>query len=503
MTRALGSLGHLGREPVIGSLCTGYGGLDLGVLAAFGGGTVAWVADPDPHVRRLLAARLPGIPNLGDITDVDWRRVPPIDVITAGFPCQDLSSAGKGAGIRKGTRSGLWYEVIRAVRDLRPHLLVVENVAALRWRAGGLGIVLGSLSASGYDAHWCSVRASDIGAAHRRERLFLLGYRTGTRFTERVADPDGARLPQPGRGGSAADRSDRRQPAGHGGQVAAHPAGQRRCPGGLPAAAPQGGWASGDPARRGHGSVADPSGQQSQRWGGSAPVACAPGGPAGPWDQRQRHGRTVVDRGATVADPEGYGCRDTGSARGDRLRAAIAGRQGPSEPARLERRPDGVLGGGASAADTLRGQQPQQPHGPDGAPVGAGTGTGDRDHPGHPAGGTDRLAPGAARLDATVEWGRYAPAIRRWEAVCGVAAPHPTEPNRHGRPRLSPRFVEWLMGLAGQYSGWVTDLDISRAAKLRILGNGVVPQQAAYAIRLLLADLVALDADHEQEEKAA
>jgi DNA (cytosine-5)-methyltransferase 1 len=103
-------------------------------------------------------------------------------------------------------------------------------------------------------------------------------------------------------------------------------------------------------------------------------------------------------------------------------------------------------------------------------------------------------------METTIDWGPYAPAVRRWEAVCGVAAPHPTEPNRNGRPRLSARFVEWLMGLAGPYSGWVTDLDISRAAKLRMLGNGVVPQQAAYAIRLLLADLIALNAEHEQAE---
>ncbi len=212
---------RMGREMIIGSVCTGYGGLDLGVLTAFGGGRIAWVADPDPHVRQVLAARLPGIPNLGDITTVDWRQVPPVDVLTAGFPCQDLSSAGKGAGIREGTRSGLWYEVIRAVRDLRPHLLVVENVAALRWRAGGLGVVLGSLSQIGYDAHWCSVRASDIGAAHRRERVFLLGYRTGTRFTLRAADSARPRLPQPDPTGSTATPTVVAQPAGHGGPAVA------------------------------------------------------------------------------------------------------------------------------------------------------------------------------------------------------------------------------------------------------------------------------------------
>lgn len=99
------------QELVVGSLCTGYGGLDLGVLAALGGGRTAWVADlvadPDPHVSAILAARMSGVPNLRDITTIDWNQVEPVDVLTAGLPCQDISAAGRGAGIRKGTRSGI------------------------------------------------------------------------------------------------------------------------------------------------------------------------------------------------------------------------------------------------------------------------------------------------------------------------------------------------------------------------------------------------------------
>lgn len=173
---------HLGastdrwREPVIGSVCTGYGGLDLGVLAALGGGRLAWVADPEPAATAVLAARFPGVPNLGDITTVDWSAVEPVDVLTAGFPCQDISTAGLGAGITEGTRSGLWFTVIDAVRVLRPALVVVENVAALRSRRGGLGVVLGGLATLGYDARWRSIRASDIGAPHRRERIFILAH---------------------------------------------------------------------------------------------------------------------------------------------------------------------------------------------------------------------------------------------------------------------------------------------------------------------------------------
>jgi DNA (cytosine-5)-methyltransferase 1 len=123
--------------PVIGSLCTGAGGPDLGVLTAFGGGRIAWCADPDPHVTQVPEVRMPDVPNLGDLTHVDWTRVEPVDLLTAGFPCLDISAAGRRAGSEKGSRSGLWTHVVAAVRVLRPAFVIVENVAALRWRNGG------------------------------------------------------------------------------------------------------------------------------------------------------------------------------------------------------------------------------------------------------------------------------------------------------------------------------------------------------------------------------
>ena len=163
-------------EPVAGSVCTGYGGLDLGVLAALGGGRVAWCADPDPHIIQILTARMPGVPNHGDVRALDWTAVEPVEVLTTGFPCQDISAAGRRAGIERGARSGLWADIVAALRVLRLTLCVVENVAALRWRNGGLHRVLGDLAEAGYDALWRSVRAADIGAAHRRERVFLLAW---------------------------------------------------------------------------------------------------------------------------------------------------------------------------------------------------------------------------------------------------------------------------------------------------------------------------------------
>ncbi|WP_089961957.1 DNA cytosine methyltransferase [Lentzea xinjiangensis] len=176
--------------PVLGSLCTGYGGLDLGVLAAFGGGRIAWCADPDPQVQEVLAARMPGVPNLGDLRLVDWTTVAPVDALAVGFPCQEISAAGQRKGITEGTRSGVWIDIVACIRVLRPQFVIVENVAALRWRNGGLHRVLGDLAEAGYDAVWRSVRASDVDAPHRRERVFLLAWPA-------VSDTAGARRRQP------------------------------------------------------------------------------------------------------------------------------------------------------------------------------------------------------------------------------------------------------------------------------------------------------------------
>ena len=169
-----------GVPPRLGSLCTGYGGLDLAVTEALGG-QLAWCADSDAPVSDILAARFPAVPNLGDISRVRWENVPAVDVITAGFPCQDISFAG----LTEGTRSSAWNHVMAAVRVLRPGLVVVENVAALCYPGRGMGAVLGDLAAAGYDTTWCRVRA-DIGAPHPRPRVFITA----------AADPAGPRPPR-------------------------------------------------------------------------------------------------------------------------------------------------------------------------------------------------------------------------------------------------------------------------------------------------------------------
>ena len=293
----------------LGEICAGYGGLGLG-LDLLTDVDTRWVADVDTGPSRILARHWPDAPNLEDITRIDWTAVEPVDVIAGGTPCQDLSNAGHRAGMRPGTRSGIWEAMAHAIEEIKPHVVVWENVAGARSAAaysrlesgagclgGGadrpvlraLGRVVGDLAGLGYDAAWESLRASAVGAPHRRERVFVLAWRPDAADTLRIL--------------------------------------------------------------------------------------------------RDRPGR----------------------ARGRR-----------HEPTDSRRTPD------------------RSP------------------------------------------WLEYAPAIHRWEEVTGREAPPPTETGQRGGDVLSPRFVEWMMGLP---AGHVTDTPgLSRSQALKALGNGVVPQQAAHAI---------------------
>lgn len=159
----------------IGSLFSGIGGLELGLEAATNACTL-WQVEKEPFCREVLAKHYPEATRYDDVCTVGSHNLAPVDVICGGFPCQDLSYAGKGAGLA-GERSGLWREYRRIVGELRPRYVFVENVSALLGR--GLGTVLGDLSSLGYDAVWTTLRASDVGAPHRRERLFILADATG------------------------------------------------------------------------------------------------------------------------------------------------------------------------------------------------------------------------------------------------------------------------------------------------------------------------------------
>lgn len=164
----------------IGSLFSGIGGLDLGLEWA-GLGRVAWQVEKDAYCRQVLAKHWPDAVRYEDVRAVGAHNLSRVDVLCGGFPCQDISVAGKGAGLA-GARSGLWSEYARIIRELRPRIVVVENVSALVVR--GLDRVLCDLAASGYDAVWFHLRASDVGAPHLRERLFIVAYADGVRESQ-------------------------------------------------------------------------------------------------------------------------------------------------------------------------------------------------------------------------------------------------------------------------------------------------------------------------------
>ncbi|WP_150463288.1 DNA cytosine methyltransferase [Nesterenkonia ebinurensis] len=354
----------------VGSLFSGYGGLDLAVEHIFNAETV-WFSELNEPVARVFAHHWPAAPNLGDITTIDWRAVEPVDILCGGFPCQDVSTVGKQTGLAPGTRSGLWSHMAVAIDALQPEYVVIENVrgllsapavrnhpegatddrcnpdtatpggdttATLRemepdpWSMGddaarplrAAGAVLGDLCDLRLDAEWIGLPASLIGAPHYRFRIFILAH-----------------------------------PEGH----VPHPTGLGLLP------------------RRG-----DPGTSESEA-GNDRAVASdhRPGAARTRWlteQARRTRGAVVTNRG------------------------------------HLRR------------------------------------------------------------------WGRYAPAIARWEHITGRPAPTPALLNEAKGPRPAPEFVEWLMGLP---AGWVTDpgRGLTPNQQIAALGNGVLPLQATTALDLL------------------
>lgn len=182
----------------MGSLFSGMGGLDLGVEHVFNTELV-WFSEFDKNPAKVLQKRFPSIPNLGDVTKIDWSQVEPVDILIGGSPCQDVSQAGRRAGMTDGTRSNLWVAMREAIEILQPTWVVWENVRGAlsakaksasdgdmeseerlvgerRAQLKALGRVLGDLTSLGYDAEWRVVRASDVGAPHQRARVFVLAH---------------------------------------------------------------------------------------------------------------------------------------------------------------------------------------------------------------------------------------------------------------------------------------------------------------------------------------
>ena len=358
----------------IASVCSGYEGLGIAVQSVLGG-DLAWVADNDPGASKILAHCFPDVPNLGDITRVDWSAVPRVDILTGGFPCQDLSLAGLRNGMTAGTRSNLWREFARAISILRPRLVVIENVRGLLsqgadspvepcpWCLGNqrdepvlraLGAVLGDLADLGFDAEWHGLPASDAGAPHERWREFILAWPAA----ENTHSPAGIQW-RPAASGQTESRRA---------------------------------WAD---TRGRSGVPATPASVSTGRLS-LLPTPAARDWKSGASNLMEQNSRPLNEVAVNLLDHI--------------------------------RQPDAQW----IATD-----------------------------------GTD-----------------YGPAIRRWEVVLGRPAPCPTEPGPRGGRRLSARFTEWMQGLDDGHVTAVPGLDYRD--QIRALGNGVVPQQAAMALRHLL-----------------
>jgi len=169
---------------------SGIGGFSYAAEHIVGGfETVAFV-EREPYCQRILGKHWPNVPIYDDITTFN-PKPHSADVICGGFPCQDISLAGKQAGIKEGTRSGLFYELMRVIRLVQPRYVVLENVAAIL--ANGLDTVLGELAEAGFDAEWACIPASAVGACHQRDRWWLVAYSKGTRAWEHQPHSRGQR----------------------------------------------------------------------------------------------------------------------------------------------------------------------------------------------------------------------------------------------------------------------------------------------------------------------
>lgn len=186
-----------------GDLFSGIGGFAL--AARWMGWRTAWFSEIEPFASRVLAHHWPDVPNYGDITRIDWATVEPVDILTAGFPCQPHSVAGLKQASRD-TRD-LSGEVVRAIGSLRPRWALLENVPGLLGSEKGQFFrrFLGQVAEIGYDAEWGVLAASDVGAPHKRERLWIVAY------PAELDDADRRRREQR----DAQERRDEESVAGH------------------------------------------------------------------------------------------------------------------------------------------------------------------------------------------------------------------------------------------------------------------------------------------------
>ncbi len=416
------------------SLCSGIGGLDRAVESRFGAEMVAY-SEVDKDAASVMALHWPNVPNIGDLKVADWAALGPVDIVCGGIPCQPWSSAGKLG--RTADDRHLWPYVADALRILRPRVLVVEEVPGFL-AAGGLDAVLADLCALGFDAEWTTVRASDIGACHRRERLFLLAWDAECAREEDAFSAAGGSRGAVGEPSGDAPDAD----------------GQR-----FPRRAQQ----DGDSFSRQSEAA---SWHDLDRLGVGAtgltllptPNAADAWVPAPATENTMRRG-----------DPNGPLRRSSGSLPKDLamlLPTPCAHPDGKSPEAHMAMKAN-MPGGPRSTPTDLRVALSMLLPTPTAHIATRGHSS--------PELGAKRMAEGRRNLDDVTRWGDYAEAIARHERLLGRPAPAPLVGKR-----LNPAFVEWMMCFP---EGWTSSL--KRTARLRCLGNAVVSPQAELALAIL------------------
>ena len=416
----------------VGSVCSGMGGLELALDLWLGSGAAQpqWFAETDPDASRVLKTWWPEVPNLGDFTAADWTA-PRCDVEVGGVPCQGFSAAGRQLGAADPRH--LWPDWRRGIEARRPTTVIFENVANLvRGKMRPIfDSIIADLLALGYDVRWCLLGACAVGAAHHRHRVFLLACRSRTTPNARQVQV---------------------QTCGQ--SVAAY----LPTPSAVSYGSNQGGGAGRTgPVRHSLDALArlellptTTARDASTRGEGSEDY----------WRERRAEGFTGgVPLGAALSllpTP----------VKEDATRGVLSNSAGRAWTLKENRTSSGMLG--TELVNLL--PSPRASDGSNGGP-------------------NQGIASGDVALSSAVQperWGKYAQAIVRHEAVLGRPAPEPTEIGPKGGRRLAAAFSEWLMMLPAGHLVSVLD----RNPALARAGNGVVPLQAATALRLLYADLV-------------
>jgi DNA (cytosine-5)-methyltransferase 1 len=504
----------------IGSLCSGYGGLDQAVLDVVGG-EIAWFFEYEEAPSKVLAYHWPDVPNYGDLTKADWAGIEKVDVMCGGTPCQDLSGAGKRAGMTEGTRSNLWVQMREGIAIQRPALVIWENVRGAysacadsemgrcprcmgepgehRPFLRALGRVLGDLSALGYDAEVVPLRASDVGAAHDRYRVFVIAsdtlssgrdagwiaaaVETARGWTSAFdSRPGGAPANAEGFGWVVGAAEDFWATAGRGDALGDTP---------LDLAYPES-----DQGRLGYGDdgpSANPGRIGSERRGGQVDMAGPPSAREADGEEWERDGHADLDSHADASypnrpgrclgselDSEPLGSREASSRRRHHDGRALetshtvsSGLEGSAVESAWEERAAVERGSGSSSHRLAYFTEDQQRRVDDYYAVWE---------------SFSDLHP----FFVSEEGKDYWPAIQQHELMVGRRVPpHSLPDGKGGKHRYSPFFAEWMMGC---FEGQLTDPAIGLTANeiKKAAGNGVVRQQARVAIAIGLERLFEL-----------